>query len=216
MLVRERMSSPVTTVSREMPVAEALTLMKEKRIRRVPVIEEDHMVGIVTDKDLLNASPNDVTAMSIWEINYILSQIKVGEVMTIEVLSVSGDTPIEEAARIMADHKVGGLPVVDNGKVVGLITETDLFRILLELLGAWKPGVRLTAIFPEKHGGLAHLTDAISEVGGSFVAFSQIAGDRPDNWEIMFKVQDIEVEQLLQIVEPLAEKIIDVRDSRDQ
>jgi acetoin utilization protein AcuB len=116
----------------------------------------------------------------------------------------------------MADHKIGGLPVVEGDAVVGLITESDLFRILLELLGAWKPGVRLTAIFAEKHGGLAHLTEAISAVGGSFVAFSQIAGDRPDNWEIMFKVQDIGVEKVMGIVEPLAERIIDVRDSRNQ
>lgn len=214
MLVKERMSKPVTVVEPEMPVVEALQLMKENRIRRTPVVDNGRMVGIVTDKDLLNASPSDVTAMSIWEINYILSQITVGEVMTKDVLTVSESTPIEDAARIMADNKIGGLPVVRDEEVVGLITESDLFRILLELLGAWEPGIRLTAIFPEKHGGLARLTDAVSEIGGSFVAFSQIAGDSPENWEIMFKVNGIDVEQLISIVEPMAERIVDVRDSR--
>jgi len=108
---------------------EAMNLMKKEKIRRTPVIESGKLVGIISDKDLLNASPSDATSLSVWEINYLLSQITVKEVMSKNVITVEESTPIEEVARIMADNKIGGVPVVRDGRVVGLITETDLFKI---------------------------------------------------------------------------------------
>src|SRR5512139_3442225 len=153
MLVGERMSRPVITISPEMPIVDALELMKRDRIRRTPVVHDGKLVGIVSDKDLLNASPSPATTLSVWEMNYLLSKITVKDVMTKKVLSVTEDTPIEEAARIMADNKIGGMPVLNKeGKVVGIITETDLFKIFLELMGARENGVRATIIIQEKPG----------------------------------------------------------------
>ncbi|MBN1668017.1 MAG: CBS domain-containing protein, partial [Anaerolineales bacterium] len=123
MLVGERMSHPAITTAPHIPIAEALNRMRQESIRRMPVLESGQLVGIITNHDLLNASPSPATSLSIWEINYLLSKITVKDVMTSKVLTVQEDTPIEEAARIMADNKIGGLPVMREGRVVGLITE---------------------------------------------------------------------------------------------
>lgn len=135
MLVKERMTQPVITALPEMPIQEALNLMREKGIRRLPVVSDrGRLVGIVSDRDLLHASPSDATSLSIWELNYLLSQVTLKEIMTKDVITVSEDTHVEDVARMMVDNKVGGIPVVSNGDVVGIITETDLFKALVELL----------------------------------------------------------------------------------
>ena len=211
MLVGERMTHPVVTVSPDTPITDALKLMRQEKIRRMPVVQNGKLVGIVSDKDLLNASPSSATSLSIWEMNYLLSKITVDDVMTRDVLTVTPDTPIEQAARIMADNKIGGLPVTDNGSVLGIITETDIFKLFLELMGARDPGVRITAIVPEQRGELARLTRAISEIGGNIVALGTFAGENTSNREITFKVSGVSEEQAEAAVQPFVEKIKDIR-----
>lgn len=213
MLVGERMTHPVIKIPPDMPIVEAINLMKREHIRRTPVVKDGKLIGIVSDKDLLYASPSPATSLSVWELNYLLSKITVKDVMTKEVLTVTEDTAIEEAARIMADNKIGGLPVMRNGKLLGIITETDLFKIFLELMGAREMGVRVTALMHEERGQLAKLTRAISNAGGNFVAFGQFKGDRPDNRLVTFKVDGIEEEKLMTLVEPMVEEMVDVRSS---
>ena len=150
MLVKGRMSKPVITVEPSRRIMDAMAVMKQHKIRRMPVIDDGKLVGIVSDKDLLDAGPSDATSLSVWEINYLLSKLRVEEVMTRHVLTVQEDTPIEEAARIMADKKVGGLPVMRGDELIGIITETDLFKNLLELLGGRRSGVRLAVAVPAK------------------------------------------------------------------
>jgi acetoin utilization protein AcuB len=211
MLVGERMSHPVITIPPEMPVMEALSLMKREHIRRTPVLKDGKIVGIVSDKDLLNASPSPATSLSIWEINHLISKIRIHDVMTKEVLSVNEDTPIEEAARIMADNKIGGLPVMCGERVVGIITETDLFRIFLELMGARDIGIRVTALVHDEKGQLARLTRKIAEAGGNFVAFGQFAGEDSSNKKLTFKVSGLDQEVVKQITLQMVEKLIDIR-----
>ena len=211
MLVGERMSHPVITISPDMPIVDALNLMKRERIRRAPVIKEGHLVGIVSDKDLLNASPSPVTSLSVWEMNYLLSKITVKEVMTKKVISVQEHTPIEEAARIMVDNKIGGLPVLRDNELVGIITETDLFKIFLELMGAREFGVRVTALIHEERGQLARLAGTIANAGGNFIAFGQFSGETPNNRLISFKVTGIAEHQVKDLTLPLIEKLIDIR-----
>jgi acetoin utilization protein AcuB len=184
--------------------------MKKEKIRRTPVVDKGKLIGIISDKDLLNASPSDATSLSVWEINYLLSQITVKEVMTREVLTIDEDTPIEEAARLMADNKIGGVPVMRGDRVVGLITETDLFKIFLEL-GAREYGVRVTALVPEVPGELALITKAVSEAGGNFISFTQSYGEDPSNREITFKVAGLDEEVVKEKVTPYVERIIDLR-----
>lgn len=211
MLVGKRMSHPVITISYDMPINDALILMKQEHIRRTPVVKDGKLVGIVSDKDLLNASPSPATSLSVWEMNYLLSKITVKDVMTKNVLTVNEDTPIEEAARVMADNKIGGLPVMRGDRVVGIITETDLFKIFLELMGARESGIRVSLLVKEKPGTLAKLTKAIADLGGNFIAFGQFTGEDPSNRLVTFKVSGLDQNKLLEIVEPLGEQVVDIR-----
>jgi len=211
MLVGERMSQPVITIPPDLPIVDALNLMKREKIRRAPIMKEGKLIGIVSDKDLLNASPSPATSLSVWEMNYLLSKITVKDVMTKKVLTVTEDTPIEEAARIMADNKIGGLPVMREELIVGIITETDLFKILLELMGARDMGVRVTALIHEEPGQLAKLTQVITKEGGNFIAFGQFSGEDTSNRLITFKVGNLEEERVKSITQPLVERIVDIR-----
>jgi acetoin utilization protein AcuB len=205
------MSQPVITVKPDLPIMEALNLMKKENIRRTPVIDSGKLVGIISDKDLLNASPSDATSLSVWEINYLLSQIKVKQVMSKKVITVEENTPIEEVARIMADSKIGGVPVLRDRQLVGLITETDLFKIFLELMGAREMGVRVAALVPEKRGELAAITQAVAGAGGSFISFTQFSGENQSNRQVTFKVSGLDEATVIEIVLPFVERILDVR-----
>ncbi len=211
MLVGERMSQPVISVSPETPIHDALAMFKKEHIRRAPVIQDGKMVGIVTETDLLNASPSPVSTLSVWEMNYLLSKVTVSQVMSRQVISVAKDTPIEEAARILADNKLGGLPVLDGGNVVGIITETDLFKVFLELMGAREKGVRVTAQIAEKPGQLAQLTKAIAEAGGNFISFGQFTGPDTSSKLVTFKVAGMDMEAVKASVEKIVKKFWDVR-----
>lgn len=211
MLVKGRMSKPVITVKPDAPIMEALRLMQRENIRRLPVVKNGEMVGIVSDKDLLHAGPSDATSLTVWEVNYLLSKITVADVMTKDVKTVTEDTPIEEAARIMVDNKIGGLPVMRNGAIVGLITETDLFKIFLELMGARDAGVRVTVLVKDLRGELDALTHAVAEAGGSFIAFGQFSGESQQNRLVTFKVEGLDETAVRQAIEPVVESIIDIR-----
>jgi acetoin utilization protein AcuB len=211
MFVGDRMSHPVITIQPEMPVIDALNMMKREHIRRAPVLKDGKLVGIVSDKDLLNASPSPATSLSIYEINYLVSKIQVKDVMTKKVITVNEDTPIEEASAIMLDSKIGGLPVVRGEAVVGMITETDLFKIFSELMGARRMGVRVTALIKDQPGEIARVTKAIASQDGNIIAFGQFAGEDSSNWMIVFKVDGVTETQLRGIVEPLVIRLVDIR-----
>jgi acetoin utilization protein AcuB len=211
MLVGVRMSKPAITITPDMPINEALNLMKRDRIRRTPVVHDGKLVGIVSDKDLLNASPSPATSLSVWEMNYLLSKITVKDVMTRKVLTVNEDTPIEEAARIMADNKIGGMPVMRGNKVVGIITETDLFKIFLELMGAREKGVRATVMIHDQPGKLAEITKAVADLGGNFIAFGQFSGEDPSTRLITLKVSGLSEEVLRERLTPVVERFTDLR-----
>ena len=135
MLVARRMSPDPKTIAPDVSVAEATERMQRERVRRYPVLDKrGKLVGIVSLDDLLRSSPSAVTSLNIWEISYLLSQVKVKDVMTKQVITVTESTPLEEAAKIMLDRKIGGLPVMRGAKLVGIITESDIFRTFAEML----------------------------------------------------------------------------------
>ncbi|MCK5313578.1 MAG: CBS domain-containing protein [Anaerolineales bacterium] len=211
MLVGERMSHPVISIQPDMTIVDALDMMRQEHIRRAPVMEAGKLVGIVSETDILYASPSPATSLSMWELNYLLSKITVKKVMTDSVLTVTDDTPIEDAARIMADNKIGGLPVMRDGDVVGIITETDLFKIFLELMGARELGVRVTALMHEESGQLAKLTKVFADHGGNIIALGTFAGEDPTNRLVMIKVEGIDQAQIESLIKPLVEDLIDIR-----
>jgi acetoin utilization protein AcuB len=205
--------NPVT-VEQDGRVEDALKRMHDNKVRRLPVVnEKGRLVGILSEKDALYASPSPATTLSIYEMHYLLSKLTVKEVMTKEVVSVTEFTPIEEAARIMVDNKIGGLPVVRGDALVGIITETDLFKTFLELFGAREAGVRLTLLVPEQQGVLADLSNIISKVGGNIVALGTFLGQDPSNRLITCKISGVGKDKILQALEPVVTEIIDVRET---
>lgn len=213
MLVKERMSRNPYTIPPDMPVEEALRRMREVHVRRFPVLDKaGKLVGIVSEKDLLYASPSPATSLSIYEMHYLLSRLTVGEVMTKEVITVDENTLVEEAARIMADKKIGAVPVMRGETLVGIITETDLFKLFLELLGARDKGVRLTLLVPNKKGVLAAMTTDIAREGGNIIALGTFLGEDPTNTLIALKVTDVPKDRLVELLRPHAVDLLDARE----
>jgi acetoin utilization protein AcuB len=192
-----------------MPVHDVLAMFKNDNIRRAPVIKKGKMVGIVSDSDLLNASL--ATTLSVWEINSLLSKVTVKHVMTKKVKTIEMDTPIEEAARIMADFKIGGMPVTQKGKIVGMITATDLFKVLLELTGAREKGVRATILIEDKLGEIAKVSKSIAEAGGNIIAVGMYAGPEVGKWGVIFKVLGIKKEAVKAALDKTGKKLVDIR-----
>jgi len=142
---------------------------------------------------------------------YLLSKLTIDRIMTRKVVTVTEDTPLEEAARIMADNNFSGLPVMRGKELVGMITETNIFRIFLEMLGARRAGIRATISMPDTPGGLARLTTAIHEAGGNFISLGTFMGESPSEGVVTFKVEGVKMEQLKKAIQPLVKKIIDIR-----
>src|SRR5574341_827733 len=163
MLVRDRMTAPAITVDLKMSIYDALSLMKEKRIRRFPVVKGRRLAGVVTWTDLMRASPSPATSLTVWEIPYLLMKAPVSEVMTRTVITVPPSATIEDAAVLMRRHKIGGLPVVDQGAVVGVITESDIFDAFIDLMGLHRGGARLTIELEDRVGALDEVVRTIRQ-----------------------------------------------------
>jgi acetoin utilization protein AcuB len=188
--------------------------MRQAQVRRLPVLDEEcQLVGIVSEKDLLYASPSPATSLSIYEMHDILSRLRVTDVMTADPVTIPPDIPLEEAARIMVDNKIGGLPVMEDDKLVGIITETDIFKVFLEMLGARDPGIRMTLEMPERKGEIARLTTAIARLGGNILALGSFQGDDPTTGPLTVKVEDVTAEELEAAAQDLGMDILDTRES---
>lgn len=212
MTVGQRMTKNPITVKPETPVSEAQYLMRKEKVHRFPVVDRDlKLRGIVTEKDLLYATPSPATTLDVYEMSYLLSKLKVDEVMTTELVSVTEDTPIEEAARILVDNNIGGLPVLREGRLVGIITESDLFKVFLEMFASRQKGVRMTMVVPEERGELTKLSGAVSAIGGNIVALGTFLGEDASQTLLTMKVQDVTSEALAKAVTPLVKRIVDTR-----
>ncbi len=213
MLVKERMKRPVLTITADVPAQDALMRMRKDNVRRYPVVDKrGKMIGIVTDTDLINASPSEATTLSAWEVNYLLSKITVERVMTSPVVSVDEDAPIEEAARLMADRKIGALPVLGRGRLVGIITETDIFRIFLEMFGARDAGVRVTVEVLDSPGKLYELVGAIHNLGGNLIGMGIAMGSSSESRSVTIKVTNVELDALKKALMPLIDRLVDIRE----
>ncbi|MCC6298618.1 MAG: CBS domain-containing protein [Anaerolineales bacterium] len=211
MLIGDRMSRPVITVSPDEPINNVLAMFKRERIRRAPVVKDGKLVGIITQTDLLNASPSPVTSLSVWELNYLLSKVTVSRIMTRKVRTVDVDTPIEEAARIMADTKIGGLPVMNGNRLVGMITETDLFKVFLEMMGARQKATRVTAVINDVRGELAKLTKTIAAAGGNFISLGMFTGPEAGTKIVTFKVLGLKKDAIRKALSKSVKKFWDIR-----
>jgi acetoin utilization protein AcuB len=202
------------TVKESEPVTEAQAILQREKIHRLPVLDRhDALAGIVSEKDLLYATPSPATTLNVYEMSNLLSKLKVSAVMTKEVITVSSSTPVEDAARLLVDNNIGGVPVVDDGKLVGIVTESDLFRLLIDMFGTRHKGVRVTLRVPERPGELADATKAVAEAGGNLIALGTFSGNDMTNAVIILKAEGIEKDRLLAVLDPLVIEVIDVREA---
>ena len=163
MLVKDKMTTNLSVVTPDIRVSEALKMMKDGRFRRLPVVQAGKLVGIVTDKELRDATPSKATSLSMHELNYLLDKTTVGDAMHKHPLTVQEDDLLETAALMMRNNKVGALPVMKGKLLVGIITESDIFDTFLDMMGIRGPGRRLQLTLPDVAGSLAHVTQIISE-----------------------------------------------------
>ncbi len=213
MFVRDNMSSPVVTITPDVPFQDALKLMRDNDFRRLPVVDKfGKLIGIVSERDLLYASPSPASTLSVWEMNYLLSKITVEKVMTINVVTTTPDTPLERAAYVLAKEKFGGLPVVDDeDHPIGIITETDIFRAMVEMLGGGETGLRLTLHVPGNKGVLAKIATAVFEQNGNIISVGTFDIDDPTQKGIVLKVTGVEERQLIDVLESLGDHVVDAR-----
>ncbi len=165
MLVKNRMTTDVVTLSPDQTLLKAMTVMRQKGIRRVPIVLEGKVVGIVTEVDIRKAGASDSTTLSIFELHYLLDQIKVGSFMSKKVITVSPEDFIEVAAKKIYDHKIGALPVVARDQLVGLITRNDILETFIEVLGINEPSVRVEVELENRTGSLADAAKIFKDLG---------------------------------------------------
>ncbi len=210
MLVREWMTPDPVTIRPDTPVLEAMRHLKEKGFRRLPVVESGRLVGIVTDKDLKDAMPSKATTLSVWELNYLLSKLTVSEVMAKPVITVGVDEPLEEAALLMEEYKIGGLPVLEGGRLVGIITITDVLKSFIEVMGLKEGGLRITFDTPDRPGALARAAQAVPPANIVSVATAGMHGGLR---RIVMRVTGEGAEDVPERLKAAGETVVDVRKS---
>ena len=214
MQVHECMMVNPVTISPKTKYAEALRLLRLKKLTALPVIgKEGQLVGIVTEKDLLDVSP--IAVLGAHTISHLLSAIAVEEAMTRRVITVQEDCPLEEAARILVEYKVGSLPVMRGDQLVGMVTEIDILRTMMDALGGRSNGLRITIRLLEDKGELSAITDGVVQLGGKLVSLCTYWGDNPFKRVITLKVQGVNREELLMMLEwTIGVQVIEICESR--
>jgi acetoin utilization protein AcuB len=190
MRIRDVMIKNPITIDSDTYVLDAQKIMKENNIRRLPIVDKGKLVGIVTQHDLLAASPSSATSLSVHELNYLLSKMKVKEVMHKNPVTFSPDTPFEEALKVGQEKKIGSFPVVDNGKLVGIATESDIVRFLTRALGVREEGSRITIEgLGASLGELEKIIQIVNQHGT--IILSMVSLPRPDkkDWMIMLRLK---------------------------
>jgi acetoin utilization protein AcuB len=216
LLIRELMVPKPAVLTPEMSMPDALRMMKEKQVHRMPVVDDQGaLVGVISETDLHNASPSLANTLSYWEIPSLLAKITVKMLMVTDVATVTEGTPVEEAARIMADRNIGCLPVMNGQELVGMVNQNDLFRTFMELLGGRRKGVRVWATTANEKGVVAAITTAIAKASGNIVGLGtlEVHDARGSRGEITLKIQDVPRDQLVAILQPHVQTILDVREN---
>ncbi|HHZ02924.1 MAG TPA: CBS domain-containing protein [Tissierellia bacterium] len=177
MYVKNRMTKNPYTIEANAPISDAVALLKEKGLKRLPVVDGEKVVGILTQSDIHKVSPTKATSLSIFEINYLLSKLTVNDAMTKKIITIDANSLLEEAAVIMRENRIGTLPVVENDKLVGIITESDIFDALIDLLGFKDSGSRITIEAKDVPGAMADIAATFKSLGINITHIAVFAGD---------------------------------------
>jgi len=200
-LVKNWMNKPAITIDKHSSMQEAMNLMKTHGITLLPVMDKKGLVGIVTDRDLKKASPSDATTLEIHELLYLLSTIQVKDIMSSKPISVPPDFTIEETAEILLANKISGVPVVDTGgNVVGVITHTDLFKVIISLTGVGKRGIQFAFCLEDRPGSILEVSDIIRQFGGRMASILTSYEKAPEGYRNvyirMYSIDRVKLEAL--------------------
>jgi acetoin utilization protein AcuB len=208
MLVKNWMSRDVVTIDAEASMDDAIRLLKSNNIRMLPVTRKGRLAGIVTDRDLKRAQASDATSLDIHELLYLLTKIKVGQVMTKNPIAVPPDFTIEETADILMRNKISGAPVVDgSGELVGVITQHDLYRALIALSGFGRKGIQFAFLLEDRPGSIKEVADVVRKYGARMVSILSTYEGVPEGYRKAYiRIYGIDRDNMAGLKRELGEK----------
>ncbi len=206
MLVRDRMSRTVITLDEDTPIIKALNIMKDNNIRRLPVTKNEKITGMVTDRDLKEATPSKVTSLDVHEIYRLLSEIKVKDIMSKDILTIGPDESIEKAAMLMLKKKISGLPVIEDGKLVGIITQTDIFKALVDISGLNRGGIKIAIEIPDIPGTTQEVINMIRAHDGRILSVMTSYDADKEGHRHLFVRTDVEEKKLQELLEIIGKR----------
>ena len=191
MFVSKWMTPKVITIDKNESLGTALRLMRENRIRRLPVVSKGKLVGIVSDRDLKGALPSQATSLDVWELHGLLDRLRIEDIMTKNVVTTKPDATIERVALVMMEKKIEGLPVLDaKGNLVGIVTEGDVFRALAEVTGVGRKSTRISLVLPDKPGSIMEVADVVRARGGKIFSILSTHAKVPNgSRELVMRVE---------------------------
>jgi acetoin utilization protein AcuB len=201
MLVRKKMKKDLVTVTKDDKMTTAKKLLKEKNIRHLPVVDGKKLIGLVTNMDIRKAEASPATSLEIRELHYLLDKLTVGEIMTRNVITIPPDISIEEATTLLHDNRIGCLPVVEDGNLVGILTENDVMDILIDVMGMKEKGSRLEIVVDDMPGALAELTKIIKEHNVNITSVVTDRADEPGKRLVVFKLKTFYFDPIKKAVE---------------
>jgi acetoin utilization protein AcuB len=201
MLVRKKMKKDLITITKDERMTTAKKILKEKNIRHLPVVEGKKLVGLVSNMDIRKAEASPATSLEIRELHYLLDKLTVGEIMTRNVITISPDISLEEATTLLHDNKIGCLPVVEDGNLVGILTENDVMEILIDVMGMKEKGSRLEIVVEDKPGALADVTRLIKEHNVNIISVVTDVADEPGKRLVVFKLKTFYFEPIKKALE---------------
>jgi acetoin utilization protein AcuB len=221
MLIRYWMSKPAITIERTDSMQQAIKLMKENHIKLLPVLDKQKLCGIITDRDLKRASASDATSLDVHELLYLISKIKVADIMTRDVVSVHPDWTMEEAADLLLDRRISGAPVVDDqGQLCGVITQSDIFKATVYITGLRKRGLLLALVLEDTPGSIMEIVGIIREFGGRMASIISTYERAPEGYRnVYLRIYNVSRDRIEDMLRILREKaklryMVDHRENR--
>ena len=196
MKIRNFMTTNVIAVSEDTSLHDAKKIMKAHRIRRLPVLKKDKLVGLITERMLLEASPSPATALSIHELHYLLAKMTVKEIMVKNPHTVSPDMPAEEAMVLGQEMGYGGFPVVEAGKLVGMVTESDIVRVMTRVLGVREEGKRIDISASREFGNMKRIMKILDAHKTTLLSLMTLPRPEDENWRVMLRIKSNNVEPI--------------------
>jgi len=202
MKVRDIMSTNVVTVTENTLVNDAKQIMEARRIRRLPVMKKNKLVGMVTKHMLLEAAPSPATSLNIWELNYLLAKMTVKEIMVKNPFAISPDMPVEEALQLGQDKGFGAFPVVEDGRLVGMVTESDIVRMMTRALGVRDKGKKIDIRTSAQFGSMKRIIDILDKRKAVLLSMMTLPPEEGENdWLVMLRVRSEDAEPIARELE---------------